>query len=47
MLVSEKNYEKAVEVAAQTANSTTVGDPQENLELGLLRTNLSMKRSLE
>ena len=35
MLVSAKNYEKAVEVATQTANSTTVGDPQENLELGL------------
>ena len=34
MLVSEKNYEKAVEVAAQTANSTTVGDPQGEFRIG-------------
>ena len=34
MLVSEKNYEKAVEVAAQTANSTTIGDPQGEFRIG-------------
>jgi aldehyde dehydrogenase (NAD+) len=34
MLVSEKNYEKAVEVAAQTANSTTVGDPLGEFRIG-------------
>ena len=34
MLVSEKNYEKAIEVAAQTANSTTVGDPQGEFRIG-------------
>jgi len=34
MLVSKKNYEKAVEVAAQTANSTTVGDPQGEFRIG-------------
>jgi aldehyde dehydrogenase (NAD+) len=34
MLVSEKNYDKAVEIAAQTANSTTVGDPQGEFRIG-------------
>ena len=34
MLVSEKNYEKAVEVAVQTANNTTVGDPQGEFRIG-------------
>ena len=34
MLVSEKNYEKAVEVAVQTANSTTVGDPHGEFRIG-------------
>jgi aldehyde dehydrogenase (NAD+) len=34
MLVSANNYEKAVEVAAQTANSTTVGDPQGEFRIG-------------
>tara|TARA_B100000700_G_scaffold326977_1_gene440130 strand:- start:572 stop:1990 length:1419 start_codon:yes stop_codon:yes gene_type:complete len=34
MLVSKKNYEKAVEVAAQTANNTTVGDPQGEFRIG-------------
>tara|TARA_Y100001970_G_scaffold161228_1_gene197207 strand:+ start:4410 stop:5828 length:1419 start_codon:yes stop_codon:yes gene_type:complete len=34
MLVSKKNYEKAVEVAVQTANSTTVGDPQGEFRIG-------------
>jgi aldehyde dehydrogenase (NAD+) len=34
MLVSAQNYDKAVEVAVQTANSTTVGDPQEEYRIG-------------
>ena len=34
MLVSAKNYDKAVEVAIQTANSTTVGDPQGEFRIG-------------
>ena len=34
MLVSAKNYDKAVEVAVQTANSTTVGDPQGEFRIG-------------
>jgi aldehyde dehydrogenase (NAD+) len=34
MLVSENNYDKAVEIAAQTANSTTVGDPQGEFRIG-------------
>ena len=34
MLVSAKNYDKAVEVAVHTANSTTVGDPQGEFRIG-------------
>ena len=34
MLVSKKNYDKAVEVAIQTANSTSVGDPQGEFRIG-------------
>ena len=34
MLVSEKNYDKAVEIAAQTANNTTVGDPNGEFRIG-------------
>ena len=34
MLVSKKNYEQAVEVAVQTANNTTVGDPQGEFRIG-------------
>ena len=34
MLVSAQNYDKAVEVAIQTANSTTVGDPQGEFRIG-------------
>ena len=34
MLVSKKNYEKAVEVAAQTANNTSIGDPQGEFRIG-------------
>ena len=34
MLVSSSNYEKAVEIAAATANSTTVGDPNGEFRMG-------------
>ena len=34
MLVSAKNYDKAVEVAVQTANNTTVGDPLGEFRIG-------------
>mgnify|MGYP003322853563 CR=1 FL=1 len=34
MLVSAKNYDKAVEVAIQTANNTTVGDPLGEYRIG-------------
>ena len=34
MLVSSKNYEKAIEIATKTANSTTVGDPKGEFRIG-------------
>ena len=34
MLVSASNYDKALEVAVQTAKSTTVGDPQGEFRIG-------------
>ena len=34
MLVSSKNYDKAVELAAQTANNTSVGDPNGEFRMG-------------
>ena len=34
MLVSSKNYDKAVEVAAQPANNTSVGDPNGEFRMG-------------
>ena len=34
MLVSSSNYEKAIEIAAATANSTTVGDPNGEFRMG-------------
>ncbi|MFL2704672.1 MAG: aldehyde dehydrogenase family protein [Gammaproteobacteria bacterium] len=34
MLVSSSNYDRAVEVAAATANSTTVGDPKGEFRMG-------------
>ena len=34
MLVSSKNYDKALEVAIATANSTTVGDPNGEFRIG-------------
>ena len=34
MLVSSKNYDKAIEVASQTANNTSVGDPNGEFRMG-------------
>ena len=34
MLVSSKNYEKAIEIAVATANNTSVGDPNDENRLG-------------
>ena len=34
LLVSEKNYEKAVEIAVEVANSTSVGDPNGEYRIG-------------
>jgi delta 1-pyrroline-5-carboxylate dehydrogenase len=34
MLVSEKNYDKAVKIAIASANSTTVGDPNGEFRIG-------------
>ena len=34
MLVSSKNYDKAVEVAVATANNTTIGDPNGEFRMG-------------
>ena len=34
MLVSAKNYDKAVDIAVQTANNTTVGDPHGEFRIG-------------
>jgi aldehyde dehydrogenase (NAD+) len=34
MLVSSNNYEKAVEIAAATANNTSVGDPNGEFRMG-------------
>ena len=34
MLVSENNYDKAVEIAVETANGTTVGDPNGEFRIG-------------
>ena len=34
MLISEKNYDKAVEVAIQTANNTSIGDPKGEFRIG-------------
>ena len=46
MLVSAKNYDKAVEVAVQTANSTTVGDPQEEFRIGPIANKVQYEKIL-
>ena len=44
MLVSSSNYEKAIEIAAATANSTTVGDPNGEFRMGPVSNRLNMKK---
>ena len=46
MLVSAKNHDKAVEVAVQTANSTTVGDPQEEFRIGPIANKVQYEKIL-
>ena len=46
MLVSAKNYDKAVEVAVQTANSTTVGDPQGEFRIGPIANKVQYEKIL-
>ena len=46
MLVSAKNYDKAVEVAIQTANSTTVGDPQGEFRIGPIANKVQYEKIL-
>ena len=46
MLVSARNYDKAVEIAAQTANSTTVGDPQGEFRIGPIANKVQYEKIL-
>ena len=46
MLVSSNNYEKAVEIATQTANSTTVGDPQGEFRIGPIANKVQYEKIL-
>ena len=46
MLVSAKNYDKAVEVAVQTANTTTVGDPQGEFRIGPIANKVQYEKIL-
>ena len=46
MLVSSNNYEKAVEIAAQTANSTTVGNPQGEFRIGPIANKVQYEKIL-
>lgn len=46
MLVSAKNYDRAVEVAIQTANSTTVGDPQGEFRIGPIANKVQYEKIL-
>ena len=46
MLVSAKNYDKAVEIAVQTANSTTVGDPQGEFRIGPIANKVQYEKIL-
>ncbi|MBD62621.1 MAG: aldehyde dehydrogenase family protein [Gammaproteobacteria bacterium] len=47
MLVSKKNYAKAVEVAVQTANSTSVGDPLGEFRIGPIANKLQYEKILK
>ena len=46
MLVSAKNYDKAVEFAVQTANGTTVGDPQGEFRIGPIANKVQYEKIL-
>ena len=46
MLVSSNNYEKAVEIAAETANSTTVGDPRGEFRIGPIANTVQYEKIL-
>ena len=46
MLVSSNNYEKAVEIAADTANSTTVGDPRGEFRIGPIANKVQYEKIL-
>ena len=46
MLVSSNNYEKAVEIAADAANSTTVGDPKGEFRIGPIANKVQYEKIL-
>jgi len=46
MLVSSNNYEKAVEIAAETANITTVGDPKGEFRIGPIANKVQYEKIL-
>lgn len=46
MLVSSNNYEKAVEIATQTANSTTIGNPQDEFRIGPIANKVQYEKIL-
>ena len=47
MLVSSKNYDKAVEIAAATAKSTTVGDPNGEFRLGPIANKIQYEKIIK
>ena len=46
MLVSSNNYDRAVEIAAETANSTTVGDPRGEFRIGPIANKVQYEKIL-
>ena len=47
MLISSKNYDKAVEIAVETANNTTVGDPNGEFRLGPIANKVQYEKILK
>jgi aldehyde dehydrogenase (NAD+) len=47
MLISSKNYDKAVEIAVATANNTTVGDPNGEFRLGPIANKVQYEKILK
>ncbi len=47
MLISSKNYDKAVEIAVATANTTTVGDPNGEFRLGPIANKVQYEKILK